>query len=111
MHVMNDTTDPFYTSLRAGAYAAKKPGGHPCDPAYKCKPKLNIYGRLGIASTILILCGVIACFRASEKRKLWTIAAWIFLVAGGFTLKVLIFLVLGKKEPGGRRLPKSHRKS
>ncbi|KAH7887884.1 glycoside hydrolase family 9 protein [Phlebopus sp. FC_14] len=34
MHVLNDTTDPFYTSLQPGAYDSKKPQGMPCDAAY-----------------------------------------------------------------------------
>jgi len=34
MHVMNDSNDPFYTSLQAGAY--HKLNGHPCDAAYPC---------------------------------------------------------------------------
>jgi len=34
MHVLNDTVDPFYTSLKAGAYDSKKPQGMPCDGAY-----------------------------------------------------------------------------
>jgi endoglucanase len=33
MHVMNDTNDPFYTSLKAGAYDKVKPSGQPCDAA------------------------------------------------------------------------------
>jgi hypothetical protein len=36
MHVSNDTADPFYPSLKAGAYASKKPNGHPCDFLYLC---------------------------------------------------------------------------
>ncbi|KAG2058833.1 glycoside hydrolase family 9 protein [Suillus hirtellus] len=34
MHVLNDSADPFYTSLKAGAYDSKKPQGMPCDDAY-----------------------------------------------------------------------------
>ncbi|KAJ7667863.1 glycoside hydrolase family 9 protein [Mycena polygramma] len=33
MHVLNDTKDPFYTSLQAGAYAKVRPSGRPCDAA------------------------------------------------------------------------------
>ncbi|KAF8211252.1 glycoside hydrolase family 9 protein [Mycena galopus ATCC 62051] len=33
MHVLNDTSDPFFTSLQAGAYAKVKPSGQPCDAA------------------------------------------------------------------------------
>ena len=49
MHVMNDTADPFYTSLQAGAYASKKPSGHPCDPVYSCTPSLSTAGKIAIA--------------------------------------------------------------
>ncbi|KAF5369970.1 hypothetical protein D9758_001185 [Tetrapyrgos nigripes] len=33
MHVLNDTNDPFYTSLQAGGYEPVKPQGQPCDDA------------------------------------------------------------------------------
>ncbi|KAJ8086466.1 hypothetical protein PM082_005289 [Marasmius tenuissimus] len=33
MRTMNDTTDPFYTSLEDDAYAKAKPEGRPCDDA------------------------------------------------------------------------------
>jgi len=36
MHVLNDTSDPFFTRLQAGAYSAQKPGGKPCDDAFPC---------------------------------------------------------------------------
>jgi len=36
MHVLNDTSDPFFTSLQAGAYAKNKPTGTPCDAAISC---------------------------------------------------------------------------
>jgi len=32
-HVLNDTHDPFYTSLKAGAYDKARPKGKPCDAA------------------------------------------------------------------------------
>ena len=51
---MNDTTDPFYTSLRAGEYTAKKPSGHPCDAVYKCK-KLTTASKIGIAITVVVV--------------------------------------------------------
>jgi len=41
MHVLNDTSDPFFTSLSAGAYQQNKPSGSPCDAAIPCGgPKL-----------------------------------------------------------------------
>ena len=51
MHVMNDTTDPFYTSLKAGAYATNKPSGNPCDAVYKCK-KLTTAAKVGIGLSV-----------------------------------------------------------
>ncbi|KAJ7086757.1 glycoside hydrolase family 9 protein [Mycena epipterygia] len=33
MHVLNDTNDPFFTSLQAGAYDKVRPSGQPCDAA------------------------------------------------------------------------------
>jgi endoglucanase len=41
MHVLNDTTDPFFTRLQAGAFAAKRPGGKPCDAAFPCHSGLS----------------------------------------------------------------------
>jgi len=42
MHVLNDTSDPFFTSLQAGEYEKKKPKGRPCDAAISCGgPKLS----------------------------------------------------------------------
>ena len=36
MHVLNDTSDLYFTGLQAGAFAAKKPDGEPCDFAFPC---------------------------------------------------------------------------
>ena len=36
MRVLNDTADPYFTRLQAGAYAANKPNGEPCDDAFPC---------------------------------------------------------------------------
>ena len=55
MHVMNDTADPFYTSLQAGAYASKKPSGHPCDPVYSCTPSLSTAGKIAIAVVVTVV--------------------------------------------------------
>jgi endoglucanase len=40
MHVLNDTSDPFFTHLQAGAFAAKKPKGNPCDAVFHCRSGL-----------------------------------------------------------------------
>ena len=55
MHTSNDTTDPFYTSLKAGAYASKKPRGHPCDPVYDCAPSLSTHAKIAIAVVITVV--------------------------------------------------------
>ena len=53
MHVANDTADPFYTSLQAGAY--NKPSGHPCDPVYSCSPSLSKGAKIAIAVIVTIV--------------------------------------------------------
>lgn len=55
MHASNDTADPFYTSLKAGAYASKKPGGHPCDPVYSCTPSLSHGAKIAIAVVVTVV--------------------------------------------------------
>lgn len=53
MHVLNDTSDPFYTSLQAGAY--QKPAGMPCDAAYTdgCGgPQLSKGGQIAMGVVI-----------------------------------------------------------
>ena len=55
MYAMNETTDPFYTSLQAGAYASKKPSGHPCDPVYSCGPSLSTGGKIAIAVVVTVV--------------------------------------------------------
>ncbi|KAI9447798.1 family 9 glycosyl hydrolase [Lactarius indigo] len=36
MQVLNDTSDPYFTRLQAGAFAANKPNGKPCDAVFSC---------------------------------------------------------------------------
>jgi len=55
MHVVNDTADPFYTSLKAGAYASKKPAGHPCDPVYDCTPSLSQGAKIALGVIITVV--------------------------------------------------------
>ena len=33
---MNDSSDPFYASLKEGAFQSVKPSGTPCDAAFPC---------------------------------------------------------------------------
>ncbi|KAH9960515.1 glycoside hydrolase family 9 protein [Russula dissimulans] len=37
MHALNDSSDPYFTRLQAGAFAAVKPSGTPCDAAFPCQ--------------------------------------------------------------------------
>jgi len=58
MHVLNDTSDPFYTSLQAGAY--QQPAGMPCDAAYTdgCGgPQLSQDGQIALG-VIVGLAGI-----------------------------------------------------
>ena len=55
MHVSSETADPFYTSLKAGAYASKKPSGRPCDPVYDCAPPLGKGAKIAIGVVITIV--------------------------------------------------------
>jgi len=55
MHASNDTADPFYTSLKAGAYADKKPSGRPCDPVYNCAPPLSKGAKIAIGVIITVV--------------------------------------------------------
>jgi len=72
MHVMNDTADPFYTSLKAGAYAASKPSGHPCDDVYSCSPSLSTGAKVAIAVVVTvvglaIIGGLVFCIRRRRR--------------------------------------------
>jgi endoglucanase len=66
MHVINDTDDPYFTYLQAGAYAQHKPSGVPCDAAFNCfPPHLSEGGTIALA-VIVTLSGlaisVLACW-------------------------------------------------
>jgi len=41
MHVLNDSSDPFFTRLQSGAFAAQKPSGQPCDAVFPCHSGLS----------------------------------------------------------------------
>lgn len=61
MHVLNDTSDPFFTRLQAGAFAAKKPSGNPCDAAFHCHSGLSTGAKVALAVSLSIVgCAVIA---------------------------------------------------
>lgn len=55
MHILNDTSDPYYTSLQAGAYQSKRPRGMPCDAAYKqgcAGPQLSQAGQIAMGAVV-----------------------------------------------------------
>lgn len=55
MHVINDTADPFFTSLEVGAYAKVQPQGQPCDSAFPkicAGPQLSRGGKIAMAVVI-----------------------------------------------------------
>lgn len=55
MHVANDTSDPYYTSLQAGAYESKQPQGMPCDDVYQdgCSgPQLSQTGQIAMGTLV-----------------------------------------------------------
>jgi len=59
MHVLNDTSDPFFTSLAAGEYAQRKPSGSPCDAAMPCGgPGLSKGGKIALG-VVLGLVGMV----------------------------------------------------
>ena len=74
---MNDTRDPFYTSLQEGAFAAAKPSGHPCDAAFSCAGVHPLSKGATIAMAVVVsLVGLIivltllyACFLGRRTVK------------------------------------------
>ncbi|KAG6911711.1 hypothetical protein DXG01_007961 [Tephrocybe rancida] len=58
MHAMNDTSDPFFTSLEVGAYEKVRPKGRPCDGAFPeacAGPQLSRGGRIAMAVVITVV--------------------------------------------------------
>ena len=53
LHVMNDTNDPFFTQLQAGAY--QKPPGHPCDGAFTCHSGLSTGAKAAIGVVVSVV--------------------------------------------------------
>lgn len=53
LHVMNDTNDPFFTSLPAGSY--HKPAGHPCDGAFPCHTGLSKGAKIAIGVVVTVV--------------------------------------------------------
>ncbi|KZT20773.1 glycoside hydrolase family 9 protein [Neolentinus lepideus HHB14362 ss-1] len=59
-HVMNDTSDPYYTTLQVGAYS--KPKYHPCDAVFSCTPSLSTGAKIAmgvcLGATGLVIAGL-----------------------------------------------------
>jgi endoglucanase len=64
MHVLNDTSDPFFTRLQAGAFAANKPSGKPCDAAFPCHSSSGLSTgakiTLGVVLSIIGIATIVA---------------------------------------------------
>jgi len=67
MHVLNDTTDPYFTRLQPGAYAANKPSGKPCDAALTChKRDLSKGARIGIGVAFAVVAFLVTLARGGS---------------------------------------------
>ena len=62
LHVMNDTQDPFYTSLKSGMYASVKPSGTPCDAVFPCNSKHELRKGAKIAIGVIVTIVGLAIF-------------------------------------------------
>jgi endoglucanase len=55
MQVFNDTSDPFFTRLQAGAFAAQRPSGQPCDAAFPCHSGLSTGAKVALGAVLSIV--------------------------------------------------------
>jgi len=80
MHSFDDTSDPFYTSLQAGAYDKVRPQGQPCDAAIQAgcsNSQLSKGAKIAIAVVVTVV-GLLViggatwflCLLRSKKKKL-----------------------------------------
>jgi endoglucanase len=76
-HVMNDTSDPYYTQLKEGEYEARRPQGRPCDASQDCShgstsTKLPRAGQIALGVIIsvvgLVIVGLLAYWAVIELR-------------------------------------------
>lgn len=73
MHVLNETTDPFFTSLKSGAYDKVQPKGTPCDEVFPCGAGgLSKGARIAIAVTVTVVGLVIIGLLLWYIRNLFT---------------------------------------
>jgi endoglucanase len=74
MHVLNDSNDPFYTTLQAGAYDQVKPQGEPCDAVFKksCRGGLPRGGQIALGVSLgvvgLVLLGLLVYYMFLVSR-------------------------------------------
>ncbi|TFY80816.1 hypothetical protein EWM64_g3196 [Hericium alpestre] len=72
-HVLNASADPFFTALQPGAYAAARPKGQPCDPAFPCKHGLSTGDKIAIGVVVsvvgLAIIGAAAWFFWARRNK------------------------------------------
>ena len=75
MHVLNDASDPFFTRLQVGAFAAQKPSGQPCDAAFPCHSGLSTGAKvalgivLSIVGSAIIVVGTWYYYRLKGRRR------------------------------------------
>lgn len=72
MRVLNDSSDPFFTRLQPGAFAALKPSGSPCDAAFNCNSGSGLSKGAKVALGIvlsLIGCMIVAGTWFYYKRR------------------------------------------
>jgi endoglucanase len=58
MHVLNDSSDPFFTRLQSGAFAAQKPSGQPCDAVFPCHSGLSRGTKVALGVVVLSIVGL-----------------------------------------------------
>ena len=69
MRVLNDTSDPYFTSLQAGAFAAKKRSGEPCDSAFPCHSGLSEGAKIALGVVLSIVGSAIIAAAAYIYRR------------------------------------------
>jgi len=45
-NVLNNAQDPFYTSLKAGAFDKVRPTGTPCDEVFQCDKGMTTWAKI-----------------------------------------------------------------
>jgi endoglucanase len=74
---MNDTSDPYYTGVQAGAYDSRRPKGQPCDASTSCDsnapPRLPVVGQIVVGVVVgtvgLFVVGLFVTWVAMSIRQ------------------------------------------